>query len=48
VCRAKLEELKNLLFKKHIIGKVKACVCCGVPEEGLAPCPFSPYYGAKV
>jgi hypothetical protein len=26
VFRAKLEELKNLLFKKHILGKVKACV----------------------
>jgi hypothetical protein len=24
VFRAKLEELKNLLFKKHILGKVKA------------------------
>jgi ATP-dependent DNA helicase PIF1 len=26
VFRAKLEELKNLLFKKHILGKVKARV----------------------
>jgi hypothetical protein len=26
VFRAKLEELKNLLFKKHILGKVKAHV----------------------
>jgi hypothetical protein len=26
VLRAKLEELKNLLFKKHILGKVKARV----------------------
>jgi ATP-dependent DNA helicase PIF1 len=26
VFRAKLEKLKNLLFKKHILGKVKARV----------------------
>jgi ATP-dependent DNA helicase PIF1 len=45
--RAKLKELKNLLFKKHILGKVKARVCRGVPEEGLASRLFSSYYGAK-
>jgi ATP-dependent DNA helicase PIF1 len=49
VFRAKLEELNNLLFKKHILGKVKARVyVVEFQKRGLPPRPLSPYYGAKI
>jgi hypothetical protein len=40
VFRAKLEELKNLLFKKHILGKVKACVYVVEFQRGACPTPI--------
>jgi hypothetical protein len=38
--RAMLEELKNPLFKKHILGKVKAHVCMSWSSRGWA-CPHA-------
>jgi len=38
VFRAKLEVLKKKLMENEILGKVRACICCGVSKEGVATC----------